>query len=72
MDLTTPEGITIAELRSASGEELSRSSAPAECTGTLGLPVGSSPSGFEGELSGPPSDTTTSVVRSSVGARFEG
>lgn len=70
----TPQGITIGstvdDLRTAFGDQLRLPPAPDECAGgawTFG--VGPTALGFEGELSGPPTETLSSVTRIAAGAQ---
>jgi hypothetical protein len=69
----TPPGITIGstvdELRSAFGDQLRLPSAPDECRGGWVFGVGPGSLGFEGELSGPPTDAPSSVIRLAAGAQ---
>jgi hypothetical protein len=71
--LATPQGITIGstvdDLRSAFGDQLRLSTEPSECTGTWVFGVGPSELGFEGELSGPSTDGSSSVTSLSAGAQ---
>jgi len=74
-ELATPEGITLGstidELQTAFGDQLRLSSGPAEevCGGAWSFGVGPSELGFEGELSGPPTDGSSSVTRLAAGAQ---
>lgn len=73
-DLATAQGISLGstadELRAAFGERLHLPSIPCECTGSWCFGMGpTDPLGFEGDLSGPPSDSSTSVIRLAAGAQ---
>lgn len=74
-ELTTPEGITLGstveELRTAFGDQLHVPSTPEECSGAWFFWVGSSALGFEGDLSDPPTDESSSVIRLAAGAQSE-
>lgn len=71
----TPEGVTLGstvdELRTAFGDELHLDSAPSECDGRWHFGVGPSALGFEGVLSGPSTDGSSSVTSLSAGAQSE-
>ncbi|MGB5756434.1 MAG: hypothetical protein WBM50_05925 [Acidimicrobiales bacterium] len=75
-ELATPQGITLGstidELRTAFGDQLRLPSGPADadaCGGAWSFGVGPSDLGFEGELSGPPTDGSSSVTRLAAGAQ---
>ncbi len=74
-ELATPQGITLGstidELQTAFGDQLRLPSGPAEevCGGAWSFGVGPSDLGFEGELSGPPTDGSSSVTRLAAGAQ---
>ena len=69
----TPQGITIGstvdELQTAFGDQLRLPSTLEECTGTWMFGVGPTELGFEGEISGPPTDGSSSVTRLAAGAQ---
>ncbi len=70
----TPQGITIGstvdDLRTAYGDQLRLPPAPDECAGgAWTFSVGPTALGFEGELSGPPTDTLSTVTRLAAGAQ---
>ena len=72
-ELVTPEGITLGstvdDLRAAFGEQLRLPTTPNECTGTWDFGVGPSELGLEGDLAGPPTDGSSSVIRLGAGAQ---
>jgi hypothetical protein len=72
-ELATPEGITLGstvdDLRTAFGDQLRLPPTPDECSGDWLFGVGPSELGFEGALSGPPTDGSSSVTRLSAGAQ---
>lgn len=72
-ELTTQQGITIGstvdDLRSAFGDQLRLSTEPSECTGNWTFGVGPTELGFEGELSGPSTDGSSSVISLWAGAQ---
>ena len=69
----TPQGITIGstvdDLRTAFGDQLRLPPDPDECVGAWTFSVGPTDLGFEGQLSGPPTDPPSSVTRLAAGAQ---
>ena len=74
-ELATPEGITLGsivdDLQTAFGDQLQLPSTLNDCTGSWFFSVGPSVLGFEGDLSGPSTDGSSSVIRLSAGAGSE-
>ena len=69
----TPQGITVGasvdELRAAFGDQLLLPPALDECSGMWTFGVGPGDVGFEGKLSGPPSEAGTRVTKLASGAQ---
>jgi hypothetical protein len=72
-ELATPQGVTLGatveELQSAFGDQLHLPTELSPCTDTWLFSVGPSELGFEGDLSDPPNDGSSSVTRLAAGAQ---